>query len=280
MLRTLSLLATTSLLFAACNNDPGTDPRYQQLKEDTDRAQAMVAERDSTINALFVSFNKINDNLREIRTRQGQLVAPAGNAAEGPGMEERIMNDIRGIDELLAENRELIGRMRSQAKSSAQGLKALEQTVAGLEQSMAEKDREVEALKEELSSANSSLATLIDMYRDKSQLADMQRNELNTAYYAVGTTKELRTVGVLTKEGGVAGIGGTNKLNMDHLPKDVFQQIDVLTTQEIGGLSGKPKLVTAHPTGSYRLEAGSGKLEITDPNAFWSVSKYLVIVVD
>lgn len=278
MHRTLSLLLATGLLFAACTNDPGTDPRYQQLKEDTDRAQAMVAERDSTINALFATFNKINDNLRDIRTKQGQLTSPTGASPEGPDMEERIMNDIRGIDELLAENRELIGRMRSQAKSSAQGLKALEQTVAGLEQSMAEKDREVETLKEELSSANSSLATLIDMYRDKSQLADMQRNELNTAYYAVGTSKELRAAGVLTKEGGVAGIGGTNKLNMDHLPRDVFQQIDVLRTQEITGLAGKPKLVTSHPSGSYRLD--DGRLEITDPNTFWSVSKYLVVVVD
>lgn len=278
MLRTLWLLTSATLLFVACTSDPKEDPRYQQLKEDTDRAQAMVAERDSTIDALFSTFNKINDNLREIRTKQGQLTAPTDNSAEGPDMEERIMSDIRGIDELLAENRELIARMRSQAKSSAQGLKALEQTVAGLEQNMAEKDREVETLKEELSSANSSLATLIDMYRDKSQLADMQRNELNTAYYAVGTTKELRAAGVLTKEGGVAGIGGTSKLNMDHLPKDVFQQIDVLRTQEIGGLSGKPKLVTSHPTGSYHLDGG--KLEITDANAFWSVSKYLVIVVD
>lgn len=276
MLRTIAALATASLLFTACQNDPNADPRYRQLREDTDRAQALVAERDSTINALFETFNKINDNLREIRVKQGQLTSPT--SAEGQDMEERIMSDIRGIDELLAENRELIARLRDKAKSSAQGLKALEQTVAGLEESMAEKDREIETLKEELSSANSTLATLIDMYRDKSQLADMQRTELNTAYYTVGTTKELRAAGVLTKEGGVVGIGGTNKLNMDDLPKDMFQRIDVWHTQEIGGLSGKPKLVTSHPTGSYHLDGG--KLEITDPNAFWSVSKYLVIVID
>lgn len=280
MLRSTPFLLLTAALFTACANDPGTDPQYRQLQEDADRAQALVAERDSTIDALFGTFNKINENLREIRTRQGQLTGPSSDPVEGPGMEEKIMADIRGIDELLAENRELIGRLRSQAKSSAQGLKALERTVAGLEQSMDEKDREIDTLKEELASANSSLATLIDMYRDKSQLSDMQRNELNTAYYTVGTVKELRAAGVLTKEGGFAGIGGSNKLNMDDLPKDMFQQIDVLETQEIPLLSSKARLVTSHPKGSYRLEEGDDRLRITDANAFWSVSKYLVVVTE
>ena len=94
--------------------------------------------------------------------------------------------------------------------------------MADLEKSNVEKSEEIGILKEQLASTNSSLATLIEMYRDKSQLADMQRNEMNTAYYAVGTAKELKENGVLTKEGGLVGIGGVNKLNTDSLPKDYF----------------------------------------------------------
>ncbi len=40
--------------------------------------------------------------------------------------------------------------------------------------------------------------------------------------------------------------------------------------------------MTAHPEGSYTLDRdaqGQYTLRITDPNRFWSVSKYLVIVV-
>ena len=41
--------------------------------------------------------------------------------------------------------------------------------------------------------------------------------------------------------------------------------------------------MTSHPAGSYKLDVVNGKTEkltITDPNAFWSVSKYLVVVVE
>ena len=44
----------------------------------------------------------------------------------------------------------------------------------------------------------------------------------------------------------------------------------------IGGT--KAKLATSHPEGSYRLEDGAAKLVITNPEKFWSISKYLVVV--
>jgi flagellar hook-associated protein FlgK len=138
---------------------------------------------------------------------------------------------------------------------------------------------EIGTLKEQLASTNSSLATLIEMYRDKSQLSDMQRTELNTAYYIVGTSRELRDSGVLSKEGGVVGIGGVNKLNTSALPVDKFTRIDVVRTQEITLGAKKAKLATAHPEGSYRLDGGN-KLTILDANVFWSISKYLVVEVE
>ncbi|MFN6114285.1 MAG: hypothetical protein ACK46C_00200, partial [Flavobacteriales bacterium] len=164
--------------------------------------------------------------------------------------------------------------------SNTNAIAELERTVADLEQGLKEKDAEIATLKEQFSSTNSSLATLIERYRDKSQLSDMQRNELNTAFYAVGTSKELRENGVLTKEGGVVGLGGVNKLNTADLKKDYFTQIDIMRTQEIALAAKKAKLVTTHPEGSYKLDLETGKLMITDANKFWSISKYLVVVVE
>ena len=161
-MRTTPLFTLLSvLLLAACQSDPKEDPRYQDLETDAARARAMVEERDSTINALFGTFNKINENLREIRTKQGQLTSNGDGAEQGSGMEERIMGDIRSIDELLAENRTLITKLRGQAKVSAQGMAALETTVADLEASMREKDQEIDGLKEELSSTSSSRAVVV-----------------------------------------------------------------------------------------------------------------------
>jgi hypothetical protein len=266
-------------LFAACTPDPKETPQYQQLSEDSERAMALVAEKDSMINALFGTVNRISENLRTIRTKQGQLTTP-GTDAEGLSMEQRIMGDIESIDGLLAENRALLERLRKQSKTSASTIAELERTVAELERNMMEKDEEIAIIKEQLSSTNSSLATLIEMYRDKSQLADMQRGELNTAFYAVGTAKELRDNGVLSKEGGVVGIGGVNKLNTSGLATKYFTKIDVSGTTTIPVVAKKAKLATSHPDGSYRFEGGAEKLVIVDAEAFWSISKYLVVVVE
>jgi hypothetical protein len=41
-------------------------------------------------------------------------------------------------------------------------------------------------------------------------------------------------------------------------------------------------VLTTHPSGSYKIvgDKVKEKLVITDQKAFWSVSKYLVVVVD
>lgn len=277
-IRPFHLLPALALL-AACTQDPKESPQYQQLNEDAQRAQAQVAEKDSLINALFGTVNRISENLRTIRTKQGQL-GGADLGAEEAGMEERIMGDIQSIDALLAENRQLIERLRKQSKTSAANLAELERTVADLEQAMVEKDTEIATMKEQLASTNSSLATLIEMYRDKSMQAASQEQQLNAAWYAVGTQRELRDNGVLSKEGGVAGIGGVNKLNTQDLATSYFTPIDLSTTTSIPVLAKKAKLVTSHPEGSYLFENGAEKLVITDPERFWSISKYLVVVVD
>ena len=278
-MKTLPYILFFALALQACEQDPTQSPQYQQLTEDAAQGNATIVQRDSAINELFATMNRISENLRTVRAKQGQL-AGQGDAAEGDvDMEQRIMADIASIDGLLAENKTLMEKLRKQAKKSAANIAALEGTVAELQRSVAEKDTEIVVLKEQLASTNASLATLIDMYRDKSQLADMQRNEINTAWYAVGTAKELRAKGVLTKEGGVAGIGAVNKLNTDNLAQSYFTRIDQVQTLEVPIMAKKAKLATNHPAGSYRLE-GADKLVILDPNAFWSLSKYLVIIAE
>ena len=278
-MKTFPYILLFALALQACEQDPTQSPQYQQLTEDAAQGQATIVQRDSAINELFATMNRISENLRTVRAKQGQL-AGQGDGAEGNAdMEQSIMADIASIDGLLAENKTLMEKLRKQAKKSAASIAALEGTVAELQRSVAEKDTEIVVLKEQLASTNASLATLIDMYRDKSQLADMQRNEINTAWYAVGTAKELRAKGVLTKEGGVAGIGAVNKLNTDNLAQSYFTRIDQVQTLEVPIMAKKAKLATNHPAGSYRLE-GADKLVITDPNAFWSLSKYLVIIAE
>ncbi|MFN6117714.1 MAG: hypothetical protein ACK46C_17820, partial [Flavobacteriales bacterium] len=85
----ITLLLATGL--AACNSEPTTDPRDTQLDEDGQRLNAKVSSQDRTINDLFGTLNQISENLRTIRSKQGQLVSPGTGIENGVSPEDRIM---------------------------------------------------------------------------------------------------------------------------------------------------------------------------------------------
>ena len=71
-------------------------------------------------------------------------------------------------------------------------------------------------------------------------------------------------------------------LKSDDFNKDYFTKIDIRVTKVIKLYSKKAELKTSHPAGSYTLDKdaqGQYTLRITNPQSFWSVSRYLVIVV-
>ena len=77
-------------------------------------------------------------------------------------------------------------------------------------------------------------------------------------------------------------MGKTEKMKGD-FNKEYFTKVDASTTTEIVLAAKKAKLLTTHPTGSYKIVGADGKAEklvITNVDDFWSVSKYLVIVVE
>jgi len=271
-------------LFWACKEDPTQSEQYKQLEQDRETVAAESGMKDSTINSMFGAFNNISENLRAIKEKQGMLGKnEQGGVETGPDMEKRIAQDLYMIDSLLSENKKLIERMRKNAKGNKNKISELEKTIALMEQTIGEKDTEIASLKEQLTSTNASLASMIQMYQDKDQLATTQRAELNKAYYCVGTSKELKENGVVTKEGGFVGIGKSTKLNTQGLNMEYFKQVDVTQMLEVPVNAKKAKVITSHPAGSYKMDAVDGKTEklvITDPNAFWSVSKYLVIQAD
>ncbi|MCB0792043.1 MAG: hypothetical protein H6595_02345 [Flavobacteriales bacterium] len=274
-----TFLLSTILLFG-CQSDPTQSDAYKQLEQDMHQLEQSGQTKDSTINDLFGSFNRISENMRLIREKQLGLGDRARGVETDKDMEQHVMDDLHAIDSLLEANRTLIARLKKEARANGGRIDEMQRAVAELEQRIMEKDTEIGTLKEQLASTNSSLATLIEMYRDKEQLSELQRDELNTAHYAVGTAKELRDNGVLTKEGGFIGIGKVSKLNTAALNSAYFKQIDIKEVTTIPVMAKKATLVTSHPAGSYRFEGEVDALVITDPEAFWSLSKYLVVVAD
>ncbi|HCT70119.1 MAG TPA: hypothetical protein DF409_02750, partial [Bacteroidales bacterium] len=65
-----------------------------------------------------------------------------------------------------------------------------------------------------------------------------QTEELNTAYYVIGTKKELRDQNIITMEGGFAGIGRNKKMKED-FNQDYFTRVDITQLKSIPVLRKK-----------------------------------------
>ncbi|MEZ4685229.1 MAG: hypothetical protein R3B47_03950 [Bacteroidia bacterium] len=81
---------------------------------------------------------------------------------------------------------------------------------------------------------------------EQSSKIDYQTKALNTAYFVTGTKRELKDAKVIDSEGGVIGMGSTDKLaeNFDRFLH--FQKIDITTLEEIPVNSRKAELLTIH----------------------------------
>jgi hypothetical protein len=116
--------------------------------------------------------------------------------------------------------------------------------------------------------------------REKNMLIGQQITELNTAWYCMGSRKELTDNSIIARDGGFLGLGKSEKLKSD-FNRDYFTRLDVIRDTQITIAGLRPELITPHPAGSYKIftEDGETWLEILKPESFWSASRYLVIQV-
>ncbi len=270
----------------SCNNN---QEKIEELKKENQELKKVSAEKDSSINEFFESFNEIEENLKTIKEKERLISKSTMDKTEfEEDIKEKINNDIALIYDLMKENKRTISRLNKQLKNSNLKIGEFEKMVERLTRQIQQKDEEIALLKEELQNMNfaiENLNTIIDtLYEnnvEKEQVIDKKTDELNKAYYAFGTEKELKEKNVITKEGGIIGIGSVEKLKKD-FNKDYFTEIDIRKKDLIEFSTKKVEIITSHPDNSYKLIKKDNKIEglkITQPEKFWEASKYLVIVV-
>lgn len=138
---------------------------------------------------------------------------------------------------------------------------------------MAAKNIRIAELDEAVMDLNKNVDELSAENEAKTKTVEAQDKALNTAWYVFGTKSELKDQKIL-KKGDV--------LKDNDFNKDYFTQIDIRKEKEIKLYSKRAELLTTHPQSSYELvkdDKGQLTLKINNPNEFWSVSRYLVILV-
>ncbi|MBS7283947.1 MAG: hypothetical protein SPI57_08885 [Prevotella sp.] len=249
-----------------------------------DSLNRIIAQRDNEINDMMATMNEIDEGFREINKAQGRVnLAKAG---EGANDKARIRENIQFIQSTMQQNRELIEKLKKQLRTSSFKSEELKKTIENLTLQLEEKDAQLIQLRTELEAKdihiaeldqkidglNSNVSNLTKESNQKSETITAQDKQLNTAWFVFGTKSELKAQNILVD----------GKVLQANFNRDYFTKIDIRIDKEIKLYSKSATMLTAHPSNSYTLQRDANKqyiLRITNPQAFWSTSKYLVVLV-
>lgn len=279
-------------VLASCNSHK---KELERLQAKNDSLMQLTQMKDQSLYEFITTYNSIQRNLDSIKALENIInVNTAGGEVKGSA-KDQINEDIKTIYELLVKNKKMVASLQAKLKKSDTRVAELEKMVAFLNAQVEEKNAQIENLRAELEKMHIKVEKLNVRVEEletttASQAAEIQRQKeeldnkttaLNTAWYAIGTKKELLENNVINKEGGFLGIG-SNKTLKEDFNKDYFTKTDIRKLEFIPLMAKKAKVITKHPTTSYYI---SGKkradtLFIKNPQEFWSASKYLVIEVE
>lgn len=288
-MKKLLIIVLVLPLIVGCNRK-----KLETLENRNDSLIQQAYAKDQALNDFLSSMNEIQSNLDSIKEKEMIInEATEGNVELRKPAKEQIINDINSIYTLLEENKDKLADLRKQLGKSNYQVKELEKMVETLTRQLKQKDQEIAELTETLNQMDIKITALTKNVQrleeegevksqtimEQSMELEEKTIEINTAYYIVGSKKELKDANIITSEGGFIGIGREKKL-ADDFDVTKFTQIDIREVSQIMISGKKIELVTSHPTGSYSIGETEDEiiLEILNAEAFWKNSKYLVIV--
>ena len=282
-MKKLFAIILCAVAITACQEKKDVVPA-SMIEAQRDSLQQIIDSKDREINDMMSTLNEIQEGFRLINAAEGKVSVIKDG--ESTNKAEQIRQNIRTISQAMQHNRELIAKLRQQIRESSVRGEQLKATLQSLTQQLEEKnvqlqklqaelqekDIRIEELDKEVANLNSDVSNLKDESAAKSETISNQDKMLNTAWYVFGTKKELQGQNIYVK----------GKVLRGNFNKNYFTKIDIRVEKEIKLYSKSAEILTTHPAGSYTLTQDANKqyvLRITNPQSFWSTSKYLVVMV-
>ena len=281
-MKKLFIFAMCAIALASCNE--GAKKAEAQARAERDSLNQVIAQKDDEINDMMTTLIDIEEGFREITEAQNRVTL--AKSGEGTNTKQRIAENFQFIQSMMQQNKDLINKLKQQVRESSIKGDKLKKVIASLQETMEKKDQQITELVEQLELKNIHIGelkyaintlkedaqSLQDENEAQSKTINAQDKQLNTAWFAYGTKDELKKQHILE----------SGKVLQANFNKEYFTKIDIRVDKEIKLYSKSAKLLTTHPASAYTLQQDANKqyvLRITDPQAFWSTSKYLVVQV-
>lgn len=288
-------LPVLALSIQACET-ASTRAMRQELAE----LQTVSAEKDSLLQEVVENTRLMSDISAELTKVQDRSRGPAMRlSGESPIATYR--------DSLLERIRDVTTRVNeseSRLRAAQRRIRALTVESDSLKAQMTRYDSLIGDFQAVIDNQRTTIATLTEqvnaLQAENVQLTirnvaltdtvSTLKTKDKTAYYIIGTKKELLERGIITEEGGsrflfIFGKRGKTMVPARELQEDDFTRIDRWTTTEITfPRDDKPyKIVSRQNVESLEVLPDKdgklrGGLKIADPEAFWLPSRFLIIV--
>ena len=281
-MKKIAVIAVCAFAMIGCKQD--NQQVQLALAQQRDSLNQIISQKDNELNDMMSTFNDIEEVFREISEAENRVaIAKQG---EGTNSKARIRENIQFIKQTMQQNKELINKLKQQLRESSFNSDALKRTIENLTTLLEEKEVQLTALRAELdardihimeldenvANLNTNVENLTTESKQKTEVINAQDKALHTAWFVYGTKKELKDQNILTN----------GEVLQQNFNKEYFTKIDIRVDKEIKFYSKTANILTAHPASSYELQRDANKqyvLRITDPDLFWSTSKYLVVLV-
>jgi hypothetical protein len=288
-------LLIITVLFFSCKNDDQTSQSslkneilIENLQKKNDSLKEYATQSEESLSDFMKAFNAILNNLEEIKKKENIISLTAQNM-ETVGMgKNQIQKDILLIYDLLQENKETVNNLREKLEADDMINEDMQKSIDMLSLYVERKNDEIlnlrnslQNMSSEMHNLNSSIDSLIATNKQQNIKLKAQDKIINTGYYIVGTQKELYEKGIITREGGIVGLGSVNTVN-EHFKNNTFGSIKIDNTRKIPLNCKKAKLLSTHPAQAYKFDGPNEKINnlvITRPEKFWSTSRYLVVEI-
>ena len=281
-MKKLFIFAMCAIALASCNE--GAKKAEAQARAERDSLNQVIAQKDDEINDMMTTLIDIEEGFREITEAQNRVTL--AKSGEGTNTKRRIAENFQFIQSMMQQNKDLINKLKQQVRESSIKGEKLKKVIASLTEQMEKKDQQITELVEQLELKNIHIGelkyaintlkedarSLQDENDEQSKKINDQDKQLNAAWFAYGTKDELKKQKILAD----------GKVLQGNYNKEYFTKIDIRVDKEIKLYSKSAKILTTHPASSYTLQQDANKqyvLRITDPQAFWATSKYLVVQV-
>lgn len=260
--------------------------REKELTAQNNSLTAELSEKSAALDQAMQAIAEIQEGFLAINEAEGRVNINS-QGGEGVSDAERLREDILFIQQKMEDNRKQIEDLQKKLKASGSETANLRRMLSNLQKELEDKVNRIASLQAELAQKNIRIAeldnavvmltgdvnTLQQISDAQQEVIEEQVEQLHRAWFVFGTAKELKEQNIL-KQGDV--------LTSTDFNKNYFTEIDIRVDQVFPLYAKQAKLLTTHPVGSYELVKDEEKqltLNVLDFEAFWSVSRYMVIQV-